>query len=140
MVTEDRCQSEDMLELRSRKVCRALWGPVDHEQLKRDMDRELKAQQKHLSQKYNFDFENERPLKGRWSWKKSGGSDGPSPNSTTTTEAKAKRRKVHADASHSSLTNFSNDENSPVEASILKKVVRRKSTRRAGRPRAAKSK
>jgi len=52
------------------RVKRALFGPVDHEEnkqfFKREFDRSLNEKKK----EYNFDFETEQALDGRWEWTK----------------------------------------------------------------------
>ncbi|CAH1800329.1 unnamed protein product [Owenia fusiformis] len=53
---------------RPRSVRRALFGPVDHEQVKSDLQR-LKAEQSKVDQeKWNFDFTEEKPLPGAYKW------------------------------------------------------------------------
>lgn len=54
----------------SRSVCRNLFGPVDHEQLKADLLREKEEIIKEDTRKWNFDFENDIPLLGRYLWEK----------------------------------------------------------------------
>lgn len=54
----------------SRSVCRNLFGPVDHEQLKADFLREKEEIIKEDTRKWNFDFENDIPLLGRYLWEK----------------------------------------------------------------------
>lgn len=51
-------------------VRRQLFGPVDHEENRRFVKRELQQQRSRLSEKYNFDFARERPLKGKLAWEK----------------------------------------------------------------------
>ena len=73
MVTQRDYENVDILELRSRKVtrnvCRALW-PVNHEQVKRDLEKEQKKLTKHFTEKYNFDFESGHPIDGKWEWER----------------------------------------------------------------------
>jgi len=52
------------------RVKRALFGPVDHEENKRFFKREFDRDLKEKKRQYNFDFENEKALDGRWEWKK----------------------------------------------------------------------
>ncbi|XP_074613232.1 uncharacterized protein LOC141873212 isoform X1 [Acropora palmata] len=59
----------------SRSVCRNLFGPVDHEQLKADFLREKEEIIKEDTRKWNFDFENDIPLLGRYLWEKKEYSD-----------------------------------------------------------------
>ena len=73
MVTTKGCENQDILELRSRSVtrnvCRSLWN-VDHDQVQKDLETERKRLSKQMSQKYNYDFETDKPLKGKWEWAK----------------------------------------------------------------------
>ncbi|XP_028589833.2 cyclin-dependent kinase inhibitor 1 isoform X1 [Podarcis muralis] len=54
----------------SRKLCRNLFGPVDHDQLQKDFQSLMKAQLEEAQQKWNFDFESETPLEGDYKWEK----------------------------------------------------------------------
>nr|XP_033774839.1 cyclin-dependent kinase inhibitor 1 [Geotrypetes seraphini]XP_033774840.1 cyclin-dependent kinase inhibitor 1 [Geotrypetes seraphini] len=54
----------------SEKVCRNLFGAVDHEQLKRDCQELLKSFHEEAKQKWNFDFVNEVPLEGTYKWER----------------------------------------------------------------------
>ncbi|XP_070601366.1 cyclin-dependent kinase inhibitor 1 [Erythrolamprus reginae] len=54
----------------SRKLCRNLFGPVDHEQLQKDFQSLMKVQLDEAQQKWNFDFETETPLEGNYKWEK----------------------------------------------------------------------
>ncbi|XP_033008459.1 cyclin-dependent kinase inhibitor 1 [Lacerta agilis] len=54
----------------SRKLCRNLFGPVDHDQLQKDFQSLMKAQLEEAQQKWNFDFESETPLEGNYKWEK----------------------------------------------------------------------
>ncbi|XP_063153730.1 cyclin-dependent kinase inhibitor 1 [Candoia aspera] len=54
----------------SRKLCRNLFGPVDHEQLQKDFQSLMKIQLEEAQQKWNFDFETETPLEGNYKWEK----------------------------------------------------------------------
>ncbi|XP_056455498.1 cyclin dependent kinase inhibitor 1Bb [Gadus macrocephalus] len=49
--------------------CRTLFGPVDHEELKRELKGHFKEMEDDASAKWNFDFANHKPLKnGRFKW------------------------------------------------------------------------
>ncbi|KAG9337325.1 hypothetical protein AGOR_G00251490 [Albula goreensis] len=49
--------------------CRNLFGSVDHEELRRDLKGHLQEMEQASSAKYNFDFENHKPLpSGRYDW------------------------------------------------------------------------
>ncbi|XP_043939341.1 uncharacterized protein LOC122811520 [Protopterus annectens] len=52
----------------SRATCRSLFGPVDHEELKKDLKEQLKEMQSHDRLKWNFDFNSETPLPGVFAW------------------------------------------------------------------------
>lgn len=54
----------------SRSVCRQLFGPVNHEQLRADLLREKKKLCDENTQKWNFDFENGVPLVGKYVWER----------------------------------------------------------------------
>ena len=60
-------EKENVYNLRNRSVQRMLW-PVDHEQVRRDLKREQQKTRKELTEKYNFDFESEKPLCGKYDW------------------------------------------------------------------------
>ncbi|XP_048353082.1 cyclin-dependent kinase inhibitor 1 [Sphaerodactylus townsendi] len=54
----------------SRKLCRNLFGPVDHEQLQNDFQSSMKVEREEAKSKWNFDFETETPLEGDYKWEK----------------------------------------------------------------------
>lgn len=136
MVTEDRCQNPNVLQLRSRSVCRALWGPVDHDQVRKDLEREQKTISKALTRKYNFDFESGKPMKGKWQWETTQERDRSTPKPRPIPSPK--RRKVAASAedpkgTSNATTNCSQEtENMPVDASqtSMPKVGRRRTSRK----------
>uniref|UniRef100_A0A8C2WBW2 Cyclin-dependent kinase inhibitor domain-containing protein n=1 Tax=Cyclopterus lumpus TaxID=8103 RepID=A0A8C2WBW2_CYCLU len=49
-------------------VCRSLFGPVDHEQLRRDLTLKLREFAEQDSRRWNFNFQTETPLSGRFQW------------------------------------------------------------------------
>lgn len=49
-------------------VCRNLFGPVDHDELSREMKSKLREICEHDQQRWNFDFENNTPLDGDYKW------------------------------------------------------------------------
>lgn len=49
-------------------VCRSLFGPVDHDQLRQDLDLQLQEITVQDSQRWNFCFQSETPLSGRFEW------------------------------------------------------------------------
>lgn len=54
----------------SRSVCRQLFGPVNHEQMRADLLREKRKMSEEDAQTWNFDFENGVPLVGRYVWER----------------------------------------------------------------------
>ncbi|XP_008920571.1 cyclin-dependent kinase inhibitor 1 [Manacus vitellinus] len=54
----------------SSKVCRNLFGPVDHDQLQNDFEDKLRQQLEEAQQRWNFDFETETPLEGPFKWER----------------------------------------------------------------------
>lgn len=54
----------------SRALCRQLFGPVDHAQLKADHEREVQKLSEEQNLRWNFDFAKETPLTGRFAWQK----------------------------------------------------------------------
>ena len=57
---------------RVKAVKRNLFGTVDHEQIRDDLDRELQLISEEKKRKWNFDFENCQPLRGRYKWERVG--------------------------------------------------------------------
>lgn len=53
---------------RRESVCRSLFGPVDHEQLRRELKLKLKEISEQDSRRWNFNFQSETPLPGRFQW------------------------------------------------------------------------
>lgn len=53
---------------RRESVCRSLFGPVDREQLRRDLKQRLKEISEQDSRRWNFNFQTETPLPGRFQW------------------------------------------------------------------------
>ncbi|KAM4748616.1 cyclin-dependent kinase inhibitor 1B-like [Rhinophrynus dorsalis] len=51
---------------------RCLFGPVDHEILARDLERSSSALEDEQRSRWNFDFANDRPLKGPLCWELAG--------------------------------------------------------------------
>ncbi|XP_012709628.3 cyclin-dependent kinase inhibitor 1Ca [Fundulus heteroclitus] len=58
-----------MMNIRSREsVCRSLFGPVDHDQLRQDLQLQLKEIMEQDSRRWNFNFQHETPQLGRFQW------------------------------------------------------------------------
>lgn len=53
---------------RRESVCRSLFGPVDHDQLRRDLKQRLKEITEQDSRRWNFNFQSDTPLPGRFQW------------------------------------------------------------------------
>lgn len=53
-------------------VKRNLFGTVDHDQIRDDLHRELKLITEEKRRQWNFDFENFKPLRGRYKWERVG--------------------------------------------------------------------
>ncbi|KAI2564521.1 CDKN1B isoform 3, partial [Pan troglodytes] len=43
-------------------ACRNLFGPVDHEELTRDLEKHCRDMEEASQRKWNFDFQNHKPL------------------------------------------------------------------------------
>lgn len=57
---------------RVKAVNRNLFGTVDHEQIRDDLNREMSRILEEKKRKWNFDFENFQPLPGRYKWERVG--------------------------------------------------------------------
>ncbi|KAM4734354.1 cyclin-dependent kinase inhibitor 1B [Anableps anableps] len=49
-------------------VCRSLFGPVDHDELSRDVKAKLREISERDQQRWNFNFEDNTPLEGNYEW------------------------------------------------------------------------
>ncbi|XP_010191061.1 PREDICTED: cyclin-dependent kinase inhibitor 1 [Mesitornis unicolor] len=54
----------------SSKVCRNLFGPVEHQQLEEDLASLVRQHLEEAQQRWNFDFETETPLEGPFKWER----------------------------------------------------------------------
>ncbi|XP_065505670.1 cyclin-dependent kinase inhibitor 1 [Caloenas nicobarica] len=54
----------------SSKVCRNLFGPVDHDQLQNDFEDFLRQNLEEAQQRWNFNFETGTPLEGHFEWER----------------------------------------------------------------------
>lgn len=54
----------------SHSVCRQLFGPVNHEQMREDLLREKRKLTEENTARWNFDFENGIPLVGKYVWER----------------------------------------------------------------------
>ena len=50
------------------RVRRALFGPVDHDENRRFVERELARNRREASDRWNYDFERDAPREGRYVW------------------------------------------------------------------------
>ncbi|KAK3589381.1 hypothetical protein CHS0354_010035 [Potamilus streckersoni] len=59
-------------EMEKSKVCRCLFGRPDHDKLRKDLDSEMaqmrEESRRYVSDKYNFNTEDDEPLEGRYEW------------------------------------------------------------------------
>lgn len=53
---------------RADSVRRSLFGPVDHEQLRRELRQRLREMSEQDSRRWNFNFQTDTPLAGRFQW------------------------------------------------------------------------
>ena len=127
----------------SRSVCRQLFGPVNHEQLKADLQSEKRKLLADNNEKWNFDFENGIPLVGRYRWQKvqfSLSSDNPNaslPDCPNETEANQRLICSNCSSSSSGTTTtttttttskfvkVSDDPNASEKETLLSESVRR---------------
>ncbi|GAB0177313.1 cyclin-dependent kinase inhibitor 1B [Grus japonensis] len=49
-------------------ACRNLFGPVNNEELNRDLKKHFQEMEEAYQRKWNFDFQNHKPLEGRYEW------------------------------------------------------------------------
>jgi cyclin-dependent kinase inhibitor 1B len=49
-------------------ACRNLFGPVNHEELTRDLEKHRRDMEEASQRKWNFDFQNHKPLEGKYEW------------------------------------------------------------------------
>ncbi|EQB78982.1 cyclin-dependent kinase inhibitor 1B [Camelus ferus] len=49
-------------------ACRNLFGPVNHEELTRDLEKHCRDMEEANQLKWNFDFQNHKPLEGKYEW------------------------------------------------------------------------
>lgn len=58
-------------------VCRSLFGPVDHDELNREMKSKLREMSERDQRRWNFNFEADAPLAGSYQWEESPGNTTP---------------------------------------------------------------
>lgn len=52
------------------RAVRRLFGPSDHEEIKRSLDEQMQLINKRNAERWNFDFEHERPMEGPYHWER----------------------------------------------------------------------
>uniref|UniRef100_A0A4W3IAR0 Cyclin-dependent kinase inhibitor domain-containing protein n=1 Tax=Callorhinchus milii TaxID=7868 RepID=A0A4W3IAR0_CALMI len=62
---------------RTAAVCRSLFGPIDHDELRREMSRRLRECGDRDRRRWNFDFQTETPLEGEFEWESSSARESP---------------------------------------------------------------
>ena len=73
VVRQSSMESQQYFELGiSRSCCRNLFGPIDHEQLRAELDSELKRIADEKKRRWNFDFLKAEPLDGDFLWQRIG--------------------------------------------------------------------
>ncbi|KAJ1131782.1 hypothetical protein NDU88_010115 [Pleurodeles waltl] len=73
-----------------RGACRSLFGPIDHEELRGELKRQLKEIQARDCQRWNFDFQADTPLRGTYCWEAQESRDVPTFYRETPTEESRK--------------------------------------------------
>ncbi|GAB6018726.1 hypothetical protein CHUAL_000402 [Chamberlinius hualienensis] len=68
LATVDSVNPRSVLNDRSLRICRNLFGPVDHEYNAKFLSDQLSCIRKESAQRWNFDFQNETPIPGRFEW------------------------------------------------------------------------
>ncbi|XP_029354796.1 cyclin dependent kinase inhibitor 1Ca [Echeneis naucrates] len=63
---------------RTQPACRSLFGPVDHEQLRKELRQRLREMEEQDSRRWNFDFHTNTPLSGRFEWEETAADRGSS--------------------------------------------------------------
>ncbi|KAK3510184.1 hypothetical protein QTP70_026778 [Hemibagrus guttatus] len=97
------------------KVCRNLFGPVDHEELDCEMKRRLQEISERDQSRWNFNFEENVPLPGNYEWEEIAVSTVPSFYKESVRNGKA--RTVNAkDAESSTESGCKNEAQSSAEA------------------------
>ncbi|XP_017313937.1 cyclin-dependent kinase inhibitor 1Ca [Ictalurus punctatus] len=97
------------------KVCRNLFGPVDHEELNCEMKRRLQEMSEQDQSRWNFNFEENVPLPGNYEWEEIAVSTVPSFYKESVRNGKA--RAVNAqDAESSTECGCKNEAQSSAEA------------------------
>ncbi len=60
---------------RTSKARRCLFGPVDHEEVKKSLHIEMAKINEENNSRWNFDFKSDTPLSGKFNWQKVGDAD-----------------------------------------------------------------
>ncbi|XP_051548169.1 cyclin-dependent kinase inhibitor 1-like [Myxocyprinus asiaticus] len=76
--SETRPEPADILPLLKRSsTCRNLFGPVDHDELKRELTSKLREMSEYNQLRWNFNFSEGKPLDGDFKWEESPSEDCP---------------------------------------------------------------
>ncbi|XP_051545800.1 cyclin-dependent kinase inhibitor 1B [Myxocyprinus asiaticus] len=76
--SETRPEPTDILPLLKRtSTCRNLFGPVDHDELKRELTSKLREMSERDQLRWNFNFSDGQPLDGDFKWEESPSEDCP---------------------------------------------------------------
>ncbi|KAI4904613.1 hypothetical protein NFI96_001481 [Prochilodus magdalenae] len=95
----DHCElegGEEDMKPRVAAVRRNLFGPVDHQQLQQDFQRLLCMSVELAKQRWNFDFQNERPVAGEVEWEEMHWQDAPAFYRSCVVRAGTTRRRLEA--------------------------------------------
>lgn len=113
---------------RRESVCRSLFGPVDHDQLRRELKLKLKEISEQDSRRWNFNFQTETPLPGRFQWEEipsdSAAALYQESNSNTEADDRLSDREGSTGTDQENCSSISNTHKRPAEVT----PVRRKRT------------
>lgn len=97
------------------KVCRNLFGPVDHEELNCEMKRRLQEISERDQSRWNFNFEQNVPLPGNYEWEEIAESTMPTFYQETVRNGKARAGNAN-DAESSTDGGYKNEAQNSAEA------------------------
>ncbi|CAF99937.1 unnamed protein product [Tetraodon nigroviridis] len=127
---------------RKESVRRSLFGPVDHEQLRRDLELRLGEIMDQDRRRWNFDFQTETPLSGRFEWEEIPAacsaalyhdSTAPREGFASTTEGEEDRRKSDSGTDQENCSSISNRRRCPTDGTPARsKRTRSKSAAKLG--------
>ncbi|XP_036951645.1 cyclin-dependent kinase inhibitor 1Ca [Acanthopagrus latus] len=120
-------------------VCRSLFGPVDQEQLRRDLKQRLKEITEQDSRRWNFNFQADTPLPGRFQWEEVPADCAaalyrePAERTDTVCGDGLSDREESADTDQENRSSVSNTRKRPAEATPVRR--KRAHSRPAAKPR-----